>query len=130
MAPFRHMAGNTTRGPIGVLSQLVNRPVKGGVIHLFVRMIRTEVANSAGIRISCLVQREPVRGVAAIAPFLDAVAAFTEGGTNFLGNNKGISLNPHSIKRDRMSTFPELLQLVFMTLSTLFGKDHGLLFGS
>jgi len=28
-----------------------------------------------------------------------------------------------------MSTFPEFFQLVFMTLSALFGKDHCLLFG-
>jgi len=123
------MTGYAARCPIGVLSQLVNCSMKGGLIHLFMRMIRTEVANSTGIWISCLVQRESMRGVAAITPFLDTVTAFTEGGSDFLRNAKILSLNAHSIKPDRMATLLEFFQLVFMTLSTLFWKDHGLLFG-
>jgi hypothetical protein len=66
----------------------------------------------------------------AIATFLDAVTAFTEGGSDFLRNAKILSLNAHPIKRDRMTALPEFIQLVFVTLSTLFWKNHGFLFGS
>jgi hypothetical protein len=92
-------------------------------------MIRTEMANAAGVWVSCFMQRKPVGGVAAITPFLDTVTALTEGGSDFLRNAKILSLNAHSVKRDRMATFLEFFQLVFMTLSTLFWKDYGLLFG-
>src|SRR4030042_6980966 len=109
MARFRHMTGNTTRGTIGVLSQFVNGSMKGGLVHLFVRMIRTEVANATGVWISSLMQREPMRGGAAITPFLDTVTALAEGGSDFLRNAKILSLNPHSIKRDRMAALLELL---------------------
>jgi len=93
------------------------------------RMVRTEVANSTGIGISCLIQRKPVRGVTVVTPFLDTMTAFTEGGTNFLGNGKVLSLNAHPIKRNSMAPHLELCESVLMTLSTLFWKDHGLLFG-
>src|SRR4030042_2755556 len=129
MGPFRHMTGNTTRSPIGVLSQFINGSVKGGLVHLFMRMIRTEVANSTGVWISCLMQREPMRGVAAITPFLDTMTTLTESGSDFLWNAKILSLNPHSSKRNRMAALPEFFQLVFVALSALFWKDHGLLFG-
>jgi hypothetical protein len=92
-------------------------------------MIRAEVANSTGVWISCLMQRESMRGVAVIAPFLDTVTALTESGSDFLRNAKVLSLNPHSIKRDRMATLPEFFQLVFVTLSARFWKDHGFLLG-
>ena len=39
-----HMAGDTTWGAFGVLSQFVDRSVQGGFIHLLVGMVRAEVA--------------------------------------------------------------------------------------
>jgi len=118
------MTGYAARCPVGILSQLVNRPVKGGLVHLFMRMVRTEMANSTGVWNSCFMQREPMRGVTAIAPFVDTVTALTEGGSDFLRNAKILSLNPHSSKRNRMAALLEFFQLVLVTLSALFGKDH------
>ena len=68
-------------------------------------------------------------GMTAIASLLDAVAAFTESGPDFLRDAEILSLNPHSLKPYRMAAFPEFLQLISMALTTLFWKDHGLLFG-
>ena len=70
-----------------------------------------------------------MRGMTAIASLLDAVAAFTENGPDFLRDAEILSLNPHSLKPYRMAAFPEFLQLISMALTTLFWKDHGLLFG-
>ncbi|OGP94447.1 MAG: hypothetical protein A2157_01475 [Deltaproteobacteria bacterium RBG_16_47_11] len=93
-------------------------------------MIRTEVADSTGVWISCLVQREPVRGVAAITPFLDTVTALTEGGSDFLRNAKILSLNSHSIKPYRMPAILKFFQLLRVALTAFFRKNHGLLLGS
>jgi len=91
------------------------------------RVIRTEVTASAGIRVSCLFQGESMGGMAAVASFLDHVAAFTESSSNFLRNTKVLSLDTHAIKADGMSALTELLQLSFMTLPTFFRENHGLL---
>ncbi len=90
-------------------------------------MIRAEMTRSADIGFSCLVQRESVRGVATVASVLDAVAAFTEGGPDFLRNGKIFALNSHSFKSDGMAALCKLGQLFLVTLTTLFGEDHGLL---
>src|SRR4030042_6271504 len=130
MGPLGHMTGDTTRGSIGVLGHLVNCSMKGGLVHLFMRMIRTQVTSSTGVRGPCLIQREPVRSVAAITLFLDTVTAFTEGGSDFLRNTKIFTLNPHSIKPYRMPALLKFFQLLRMALTALFGENHGLLIGS
>jgi len=94
------MTGDATRGSVWILGHFVNCPMEGGLVHLFMRMIGAKVANSTGARIFCFVQREAVRGMAAITPFLDAVATFTEGDSDFLRNGKILPLNSHSVKRD------------------------------
>jgi hypothetical protein len=124
------MAGYAARCPIGILSQLVNGSMKGSLVHLFMRMIRTKMANSTGIWISCLIQREPMRGMTAITPFLDAVTAFTESGSDFLRNAKILSLNAHPIKPYRMPAILKFFQLLRMALTTFFRKNHGLLIRS
>src|SRR4030043_1966695 len=120
MGSLWHMAGYAARCPIWILGHLVNGSMKGGLVHLFVRVIRTEVANSTGIWISCLIQREPMRGMTAITPFLDTVTALTEGGSDFLRNAKILSLNAHSIKPYRMPALLKFFQLFRVALTAFF----------
>jgi len=69
-----------------------------------------------------------VGGMTAIAPFLDAVTAFTEASSDFLRNGKILSLNPHSIKPYRMPAILEVFKLLRMALPAFFRENHGLLF--
>jgi hypothetical protein len=102
--------------------------MKRGFVHLLVRMIRAEMAGSAGLRVSGLFQGKPVGGVAAITSLLDDMATLAEGGADLLRNGKVFSLNPHSIKPDRMAALPELCKLLLVAFSTFFRKDHSFLF--
>jgi hypothetical protein len=66
----------------------------------------------------------------AITPFLDTVTALTEGGSDFLGNAKIFTLNPHSIKPYRMPALLKLFKLLRMALPAFFRENHGLLIRS
>src|SRR3972149_6170859 len=127
MGPLRHVAGDATGNSIRILRDLIDCSVEGGIIHLLMRMIRSQMATSAGLRISCLFQGKLMRGMAAVTPFLDDMASFTEGSPNFLRNGEVFSLNSHSFKPDRMAAFPELCQFFLVAFSAFFREDHGLL---
>src|SRR4030042_3864128 len=127
MGSFIHVATPTGWSSSCVLISSINGSMKGGLVHLFVRMIRTEVANSTSIWISCLIQREPMGGVATITPFLDTVTALTEGGSDFLRNAKILSLNPHPIKPYRMPAILKFFQLLRVALTSFFRENHALL---
>jgi len=68
--------------------------------------------------------------VTAITPFLDAVTAFTEGGSDLLRNAKILSLNPHSIKTYRMPAILKFFHLLRVALTAFFRENHGLLIRS
>jgi hypothetical protein len=63
--------------------------------------------------------------MAAVTSFFDNVAALAEGGANFLRNAQVFSLNSHSLKRDGVTAFTELIQLLGMASPALIGKNHG-----
>jgi hypothetical protein len=66
----------------------------------------------------------------AITPFLDTVTALTEGGSDFLGNGKILSLDPHSIKPYRMTAILKFFQLLQVALTAFFRENYGLLIRS
>ncbi len=68
--------------------------------------------------------------MAAVALFLNAVAALAEGRTDLLRDAKVFSLNSHAVKPNGMTALAKLLQLFFVTLPAFIRKDQGLLFGS
>jgi len=68
--------------------------------------------------------------MAAVALFLDDVAALAEGGADFLGYAEILSLDAHAIPTDRMAAFLKLLQRFGVAFSTFFREDHGFLLGS
>ena len=127
MRSLGHVAGHTSGSPIGILRQFVDRPVKGGFVHLLMGMVGAEMAASAGLRVLSLFQRKSMGGVTAIAPFLDDMAPLAKSSPDFLRDTQVFSLNSHSIKRDGMAALPILFQLLRMTRPTFFRKNHGLL---
>jgi hypothetical protein len=92
------------------------------------RVIGAEVAGTAGGRVSRLFQRKPMRGMAAVTFFLDAVTALTEGGADFLGDAQVFPLNSHPFKSDGMSALLKIFQLFLVTFSAFIRENHRLLF--
>jgi hypothetical protein len=64
-----------------------------------------------------------------VTSLLDTVTALAKGGTNLLRNAEVFPLNSHSVKTNRVTALPKLLQLFGMAFSTFLRKDYGLLFG-
>jgi len=102
--------------------------MKGSLIHLFMGMIRAEMAGSTGFRIFGFFQRELVRSMATVTPFLDHVATFAESSPDLLRNAQVLPLGSHSVKPDGVTALLELLELSGVTFPAFFRKDHGLLF--
>jgi len=110
--------------------ELVDDPVKGSLVHLFVRMIRAEMTGTAGLRVPGFLQRKPVGGMAAIAPFLDDMAALAKSGADFCGNGEILPLTPHPLPGYGMPAPAEFFHLFGMTFPAFLRKDHGFLFRS
>ncbi len=88
-------------------------------------VIWTGVTVSAALRFFGGFRRKIMRGVATGTLFFHHMASLAEGRANFLRNTQVLSLDSHSVKRDRMAALTELLQLLGMALPTLIGKNHG-----
>jgi len=104
--------------------------MEGGLVHFLVRVIGAQVTGAARIRIPGLPQRESMRCMTTVASLLHQVAAFTEAGTDLLGNGRVFSLDAHPLKTDGMAALSELLDLCLVTFPTFVRKDEGLLLGS
>ena len=64
-----------------------------------------------------------------VAPFLDDMTAFAESRADFLRYAEIFPLDSHSVESDRVTALSKIGQLLLVTLSAFFRKDHGLLFG-
>jgi len=62
--------------------------------------------------------------MAAVAPFLNDMTAFTESGTDLMGDAEELSLDSHAIPADRVAAFPKIFQRFGVALSASFRKDH------
>jgi len=67
--------------------------------------------------------------MAAVAPFLNDMTAFTESGTDLMGDAEELSLDSHAIPADRVAAFLKIFQWFGVAFSAFFRKDHGFLFG-
>ena len=106
--PVRHVAGDTTRRTFGILSQFVNNSVERCFVHLLMGVVWAEMTGCAGFGVSCLFQRETVRGVAAVTSFLDNMAAFAEGRPDLRGDAEIFPVDPHPVPPHGMSALLEL----------------------
>jgi hypothetical protein len=103
--------------------------VEGGFVHFFVRVVGAEMTASTGLRVPGLFQRKAMRSMATVTPFLDDVAALAKGRADLLGDAQIFSMDAHPFPSKRMATFPKFFQLLRVTVSASFGKDHGFLLG-
>jgi hypothetical protein len=67
-------------------------------------------------------------GVTTVAPLLDDMTAFAESRSDFLRYAEVFAMDSHSVPPEGVAAISKLLQLFFVTLSTLLWKDHGFLF--
>jgi len=93
-------------------------------------MVRTQMATAAGLRVPGLIQGKSMGSMAAVALFLDDVAALAEGGADFLGYAEILSLDAHAIPTDRVAAFPKLFQRFGVAFPAFFREDHGFLLKS
>jgi len=91
------------------------------------RVIGAKVAGTTGGRVSRLFQRKPMRGMAAVTFFLDAVTALTEGRADFLGDAQVFPLDSHPFESDGMSALLKIFKLFLVTFSAFIGENHRLL---
>ncbi len=127
-----HMAACTGWSPAEVLSRGIDGSMEGGSVHLIVRAGQPGVAFFTSLWLPRLFRVEGVGSVAAIALVLNAMTPLAKGLLQRVGKGLVLTVFPHSVPRDRMPAFLELVKFFSMTLGADLGFDsrllwHGLL---